>query len=209
MASSSSVQPRRVALIGHSYVSRLRAYMVDNRCQNLNFPPSSVRVQTFGRGGAGLRVLPDGRWATRLLQDALLFHPSIVFIHLGENDLNHLFMDSLVDHVTNYVRSIITLSHPNVIIVSQLFPMPNHTSRHNITSINEALSAACDTLNQFPSVIAGHSRTRVVFLRYRFGIWGRNSASFFDTDGIHLTELGMRHYFHSVHNAVGSAITSL
>ena len=95
-----------------------------------------------------------------------------------------------------------------MIIVSQLFPMPNHTSRHNITNINEALSAACDALNQFPSVVTGHPTTRVVFLRHRFGIWGRNSASLF-SDGIHMTELGMHRYFHSVRNAAGSAISSL
>jgi len=113
-----------------------------------------------------------------------------------------------VDHLINYVKSIITLSHTLVIIFSQLFTMPNHTSRHNITNINEALSAACDALNQFPSVVARHPTTRVVFLRHRFGIWGRNSASLF-SDGIHMTELAMHHYFHSVHSAVGSAISSL
>ena len=138
---SASRRPRRVALIGHSYITRLRGFMNDNRRLNLNFPPLDIQVETFGRGGAGLRLLPDARWANSFLQDALLFRPDVVYIHLGKNDLDHLSAGSLVDHTVNYVNSIITLAHPQVIILSQLFPMPSH-SRHNITSINDALSAA-------------------------------------------------------------------
>jgi len=90
-----------------------------------------VHVETFGPGGAGLHLLPDDRWATRLLQDELLFRPLVVvFVHLGENDLIHLSVNLLVDLLINYIKSIITLSHPLVIIVSHLFPMSNHNSQY-------------------------------------------------------------------------------
>ena len=73
--------------------------------------------------------------------------------------MNHLSVNSLVDHLINYVKSIIKHSYSLVIIVGQSFPMPDHSSRHNITNINEALFAPCDALNQFPSVVAGHPTT--------------------------------------------------
>jgi len=201
--------PQRVALLGHSYVRRLRDYMDRNECPNLGFPGQGVRVETFCRGGGCLRLVPDDRWFNLLLQPALLFRPSVVYVHIGENDLNHLNIESLSDHLITFIRSIITLGHPDVIIVSQLFPMPVHVNRHNISHLNDVLSTAIDTLNQAPSVVAGERVTRLVFLRHRFGIWGSNSTSLFHSDGVHLSEIGVPRYYSSVHNAVGNALHSL
>jgi hypothetical protein len=204
-----AVGRRRVALIGHSYIRRLEEFMTRCGRTNLGFAIEDARVDSFHRGGAVLRVVPDDHWAHLLLQPAIAFGPSVIYIHLGENDLDHLIGQSLVDHVINFVRSIITFQHPEVIIVSQLFPMPYYVGKHNLTSINDALSAAVDALNQNPPVVAGQCVTRVVFWRLSFGIWGSHSASLFHHDKIHLSEVGMSKYFHSVHNAVGKALTSL
>ena len=72
-------------------------------------PEHELSLLGCARGGAGLRLLPDDCWATRLLQDALLFRPLVVFIHLGENDLNHLSVNSLVDHLINYTSRVSSL----------------------------------------------------------------------------------------------------
>jgi lysophospholipase L1-like esterase len=200
---------RRVALIGHSYIRRLRDYMAHKGCHNLKFPVEDTRVDTFCKGGAALRVVPDDRWVNSFLQPALVFNPSVIYIHVGENDLGHLTEQSLVDHLMQFVNSIITLNHPEIVIISQLFPMPFHSTKHNITSINEVLSSAVDALNHKPSVIVGHCVTRVVYWRHKFGIWGDGCADLFDSDGIHLSQQGMRQYYFSVHNAVGKALKSL
>jgi lysophospholipase L1-like esterase len=200
---------RRIALIGHSYVRRLRDYMDKSGLGNMGFAIEDARVYAFCRGGAAVRVVSDDRWAYHLLQPATLFHPSVVYVHVGENDLGHVTPATLVDHLINFVRSIITFMHPDVVIFSQLFPLPQQVVRHDITSINEALSSALDSLNQNPNVVVGNCVTRVVFLKHTFGIWGSRSADLFHGDGIHLTDVGMSRYYFSVRNAVGKALGSL
>jgi hypothetical protein len=157
-----------------------------NERKNMGFLVGGVEVATFCRGGGCLRLLRDDRCANLLPQPALLFRPNVVYVNIDQNDLNHLSSESLSDHLIAFIRSIVTLGHPDVVIVCQLFPMPVHLYHHNITGMNEALSTAIDILNQAPSVVVGECVACIISLRHRFKIWRSNDTSLFHSDGIYV-----------------------
>jgi len=90
-AESTSVScsgPVRVVLIGHSYVRRLQEFCDQHpELHNLGFPGQDAIVRSFARGDSD-----NDRWVNCQLQPALRCRPTIVYLHIGENDILHLML---------------------------------------------------------------------------------------------------------------------
>ena len=94
-------------------------------------------MQSFSRGSATVRFSDDGRWINCQLQPALGCHPTIVFLHVGENDIHHLDVDVLVDHLWALVQYIRAVAQPRMIIISQLLWFPEYEElHHEITPVS-------------------------------------------------------------------------
>jgi len=65
--------------------------------QNMKHSTKDAIVRTFGREGATLRLQHDDRWINCHLHSALNTHPSILFLHIGENDLENLTWPEIAD----------------------------------------------------------------------------------------------------------------
>ena len=70
----------------------------------------------------------------------IVCQPSVLFLHVGENDLEDLTSPEIAHHLCALVNYIISLSHPRAIIISQLLWFPKYEDRHQqITSVNSKL----------------------------------------------------------------------
>lgn len=201
----------RVAVIGHSYIRRLSQYMNDTPgCTNLGFSSEEALVRCFHQGGATLRLVPDHHWINIQLQPALLFHLSVVYIHVGENDIGSLTGEEMASHMAALVTSIIAGCHPSVVIVSQLLWFPRYEQLpDSVVTFNNRMQQTSQRMNETPDVVEGHAATRVVYWRHQFGVWGAGGSGLYLSDGVHLNSTGLRRYYFSVRQVVGSQLRAL
>ena len=86
------------------------------------------------------RCVDSRHWINCHLQPALVCQPSVLFLHVGENDLEDLTSPEIAHHLCALVNYSISLSHPRAIIISQLLWFPKYEDRHQqITSVNSKL----------------------------------------------------------------------
>ena len=207
MAEGGRTQLVKVALVGHSYVRRTSEAMVQEpRWANLRFHDSAtnVEIRCFHRGGATVRDVHDGRCAYHLLQQGFFsFNPDVVYVHVGENDLNYVQAPQLADLILTFVSHIRFVRQPRVLIISQLIWFPCYEHLHGlITQVNEEVRLGLSQLNRIPPAV-GSVPTQYVYWQNQCGIWGSNRGRYFLSDRVHLSAEGLRRYLWSVHNSVG------
>ena len=162
-AVSSPYPSVHVVLIGHLYVMRLQDFMNEHsEFSNMGFPHRDAIVRSFTRGGTSLLLQSDDYWINCLLQSALTSspRPSIVVLHVGENDLRHLTPAEIVDHMWALISYTALVSHPHVIVVSQLlWFLCNEDLHEHITYVNTSLQ---DRMQHYsPSQLPGCPLTQV------------------------------------------------
>lgn len=198
-------RPIDVFIIGHSYVRRLREFEEtlekgsrDRR--NLGLSDHRFRVHYLGMGGADLRSGRRGATHQRFVEFVpapVHNRPSIVFIHMGENDLRH---GESPDGVVRRIRDLVSdVTGPDrVVYVSQLLPfpaMPHH--RQDTWDVNTALR------RMWSGSVGGPVR----FWSHR-GLWSP-AQGVFDAQGVHLNPHGYNRYWHSVRTAVMKGLHEL
>lgn len=195
-------QPVDIFVVGHSYVRRLKEYSEEEGSRdrrNLGLTDGRFKVHYLGLGGADLRSGRRGATHQRF-RDFLLLdqrRPSIVFIHIGENDLRHgERVDDVVQHIRNLVSDV---TGPNrIVYVSQLLPfpaMPHH--RQHTLDVNAALRR----------LWSGGVGGPVRYWSHR-GLWSP-AQDVFDARGVHLNSYGNNRYWHSVRTAVIKGLKDL
>jgi len=133
----------------------------------------------------------------------LNLQPSVVFLHLGENDLRALGSG----HPSVISSQIINLAqlisqHVPCVCVSQLLPFPaNEAHREAVIWINSALQSAFQ------------SSASVQYWKHRGGFWNPprcddegDVRQIFDEQGVHLSHEGHIVYWHSQRVAVTKAL---
>ena len=168
-----------VLLIGHSYIRRLQEFMSSSP-QLLNFGLSGVQVRCIGVGGA---TLGQRRCIRRHLRAVSVYHPDIIFVHIGENDLGRMSNSNIVHHLLHFVSDLSRLCSSNIVIVGQLIFFPRTIYEYSVNCINEQLSFEI----QEP----------YIFWRHRRG-FSRSATDVFLSDRVHLNNIGMLRYFRSI-----------
>jgi len=187
--------PVRVALVSHSYITRLDDYMVDPvraaTCNNLGEDPTQVNVRCFGMGGA--RVLPGYKDIRTQVNNALADQRTVFVIHVGENDLKHSSPNVILQNLHQIIQHITASPQVRFVCVNQLLVFPCHEGRRQaINTINAGLQ---DTYGESPNIL---------YCRHR-GFW-YNSLNLFDQDNCHLSDLGLEKYRVNVKHFVRFAL---
>jgi lysophospholipase L1-like esterase len=178
-----------VAVWGHSYIRRLEDYVAGGDfgiCGG-----QRVIVRYFGRGGATAREGP--RSLLNDLPDVLAINPRIVFLHIGENDLGAVSPQELGQLIWRIADQLRRNNVPDI-IVGQLLDMPaNRRLGQDVRDVNRMLNVVCDSVATW-------------YWRHRGGFWSSRIRNLFSRDGIHLNNVGLRLYMHSVRCAVCSTV---
>ena len=86
----------------------------------------------------------------------------MLFLHIGENDLEDLTWPEIADHLWALVTYVISVSHPRAIIISQLLWFPKYEDRrHQITSVNSKLQEYVNTYQ--PPCVSDRPPTKLRF----------------------------------------------
>jgi lysophospholipase L1-like esterase len=180
-----------VAVLGHSYVRRLGEWTTgggDNgRCDFGSVRDEAVSGYCFGVGGGTARS--GGKCVMNRLSDVATVEPSVVFLHIGENDLSAMDATELTCLIMKHANEIVdTLKVPKVVI-GQLLDFPaNAAHTEKVLQVNWVLGNAVDG-------------ERVHLWRHRCGFWGAD-RNVFHADGVHLNAVGMERYYHSVRRGI-------
>jgi len=169
----------------------------------MGFDEERVNVRCFGVGGGRLRPDPK-RCVLNWLGQELSSYPTIVFIHLGENDVRDMDAQEIVSALTALLQYIAAVCRPAVIICSELVPFPAfEPNRENLMRpVNDCLKAALAGMTS--------SVTRFAFWKHEIGMWSPDANSnIFDHDRVHLNYNGMRRYYSSVRAAVQKSIRDI
>ena len=181
----------------------LGAYMLSSPGRR-NFGLPHVRVIPAGAGGATLRTRPRwrqrrGQWRRQwcmadLLSDVEAYHPDLIFLHIGENDLRGMCKDDIVYHIIRTANQLSGYCTFQTVIVGQLIPFPvfSRAQRDSVFAINRALRQFLEpTPHTFWSHRAGFTQT---------------SPELFLHDQVHLSDDGMHRYWKSVCAVVGRVL---
>lgn len=82
-------------------------------------------VHLLGVGGATLQPRPRGPWIRSWLLELAGYHPRIVILHMGENDLDYASANEIAREIL-LLRDMIVEQCNCQVYVLQLVPWPKH-----------------------------------------------------------------------------------
>lgn len=184
----------RIAILGHSFVARLEQDLLMEGQLQFNKDldlPSNYMVKFFGlRGATTHHIL-----YSRQFQDCKNFHPTRVFLQIGENDIGSAVSTiDVIQGIRRVVDSLISFSSVKRVIVGSLF---HRTKLRGLTA--EDYNFRVDQINIFLQRFYATSKT-VHF----WGIRGlmRPTWDIWTSDGIHLNHSATRKYTAQIRMAV-------
>lgn len=202
-------KPINVAIIGHSYVSRIERYSrAEESKQNLGFSLDETVIKFFGVSGGS--VQRNRRQAICQVLDGPhgvnRFQPEIVFVHLGENDVSRIESSRLLKCYFDFCDQLASINTVRIIVVCELLPFPVVTknARHS-----ECLSQCNKILKSVSSECMNVDKAYM--WKLKIGANGTDAATrVFHADGVHLSaRFGMEKYYGRVRSAVGYGLKNL
>ena len=171
-----------VLILGHSFIRRLRDFIVKNAPDyhlNLNLT-DSVTVQLHDVGG---RTIAEVRQFD--LGEVIRFRPDIVFLQIGTNDLVERGMSPLTvgSATEDFVRRLHD-EHDGVRLICEGQTIRRHLGGNFNDSVRLLAQYLKTVLEQLPFAIYWTQR----------GFW-RSSSSYLSYDGVHLNREGQHKLF--------------
>jgi hypothetical protein len=191
-------EPVRLVLLGHSYVRRLSEAMeLDGTLANLGLPRDKVYVRCVSLGGATLRE--GSKCIRQLLHEVIVHHPSVVYVHVGDNDVRDLTSNNICRLLLDLVDRLKSVREVKFIVVGRLlaFPVFSKGDRKLAAAVNDELNMALK------------HQSAVCDWYHRGGFWKPMGGSLFDGHGVHLNADGMRKYWRSVQGAIRTGLKVL
>ena len=180
-------------LVGHSFVRRLN----DSTVSDLGLHSDQVVVRYCYRSGAALR---HSYSFNVLINSSLTLYPTVIFLHIGENDIGYLTPATIAERIISVVCYLLFRKSVPFVVVGQLLVWPSQRRADDVIVVNRLLQAGVRSL---PS-------HRVLYWRYRSGFWsGTNRHRLFHDDGVHLSMRGLESYSRSISYAVRQAIARI
>ena len=162
-------------------------------------------MEILGRGGCknssdGAR----GRDIFEQVRRAAQYHPDIIYVHAGENDLRDVDNDLLIQRLIELVHYIVATCEPQTIILSQLtnFPANSSVSGYSYRA-NVKLNEYFDRHGHYIH------NTYVKVWKHTTGIFGPERLRWYAADDVHLNEAGLTAYAGSVCTIVNRAYNHL
>lgn len=181
-----------VAIVGHSYVRRLR----DSSFANMEYNDNQVVSFYFGQGGATLMSHCGVRSIEYQLNRSLSVQPNVIFIHIGENDIGHLHPIAIANKIIRLIEYLLYECMVPFVVVGQLLDWPLQTRPQDIVAANNAIK----------TYLAALPPHRVKYWRHR-GFWRRfNRHLLFHNDSVHLSTMGLERYSRSIRASINYAL---
>ncbi len=181
--------PRHTVLIlGHSFVTRLTKFAVDNHL--LGFNLAQQQCEIFFHGIPGLRM--EGLKQEVGMVESL--KPDIVFIDIGTNDLCVCDPDTVANEVFSFAQHLTHQFGVKRVLVSQVLYRDINRAPHTPTNFNERVAIYNVKMD---ACLKGNNS--IHFWRHR-GMWSNWRQLL--GDGIHFNQQGLRKYFNSVRGAI-------
>ena len=177
--------------VGHSYVRRMKEYLAVHP-EVKNGPPGLV-WKYIGIGGAKLDPeLPNFANISHYLPEIVALRPTVIFVHMGENDLMSSLPHEIVDDMLTFVQRLVVACKPARVIIGQLLAFPKNSP------LGEASRYVNKQLREFCKCEANQPLpTRIQFWKQKLGVFGPNAAEHF-IDGVHLDNKTTKKYCVSV-----------
>jgi len=178
----------RVLILGHSFIKRLRRFVLDNSPDyGLDFNLSdSVNIFWHGVGGRTIAKVQQHD-----LAEIIRIRPHIVYLEIGTNDLSQRGMSPLT--VGSAIEEFVRLIHDNygvsIVCVGQTVRRsPVGNFNENVKLLAHYLKAVLEPL------------PFAVYWSHR-GFW-RPSLTYLSYDGLHLNKEGQHKLFKSIRGAI-------
>lgn len=182
-----SDDPKRILILGHSFVRRLRHFISRHKgselSENLHLS-EPVIVRWFGVGG---RMISKTKQHD--MHVVRTFRPHIVLLQLGTNDLSSSSPLRVGSDLEDFARVLHDVYHVRVVVVCQTL------RRNSAAEFNDSVAA----LNKYSQVFLEHL-PYVYFWKHR-GFWN-SRENIYHNDGVHLNDSGQRKLYRSYRGAI-------
>lgn len=189
----------KIQVFGHSFVTRLRNFIKYNADVNysLNLRQSDYMIQYSGFPGASVETL------LAKLEVVSDFHPDVVFLLIGTNDLYSQTAADTANKIIKLVNILETDLKIRYVCVGQITPRaePKQPTRYpvNIETFNNKVHMLNKLLYD-----RLHGQQSACLWRMR-GFWSStNIPLVIHRDGVHLTDLGNKKLLTSIRAAIVS-----
>lgn len=185
----------RVAIVGHSYVTRLENMIRIDGGRNFknNLGLSGVNVRFYGRGGGNIQTIAG--LMAKMSADG--FIPSAVVLQIGGNDL-----DSTHYNINEFIAELhVALLHLRSVGVASISIMSVFPRlRHRYVSAEVYIRRRAELNCQLSTYCQAHEiwfEHRPMVLR----------PALLSSDGVHLCRCGMKRYYHEMKFVVLRALS--
>jgi lysophospholipase L1-like esterase len=185
---STTCDPVKTLILGHSFVARANDYIIERGMGNLNLPTSYHDVQLYGKGGAKITDLD-------CMYRRGPGNSDLVIIDIGTNDLTGArSIDQLTSELIDSAEKILASGVKRVIILGVLSRTTRGRHRAG-PGFNDRVKAF-NKLLQCRMIRSG----RAIHFWYHKGLSSRVEA--FIQDGVHLSPDGLAKYVRSLRRVI-------
>lgn len=180
--------------------------------RNLGFSDDEVKVHCSTFGGATLQPGDPNRSILNLLSRGLTHRPSVIYLHIGENDLRSMTPEQIsgaISALSFYVSSV--CPSVRVFLCSELFAFPTFKEQFVVAdpqSVVSPVNTSLSTAIEVRSIAPLPGSMIVKFWQHQIG-QKEGETHLYLPDRVHLNDVGMERYWHSVRAAIGFALSRL
>ena len=183
-----------IVIFGHSFVTKLRNFSVENGDSNLRLDKEKFRIFMHGVSGLNLKHAPEE-------SDVVVnLSPQIIILELGANDLDSRACPDphqIAHAIFDFAQDLLTRSNANKIIISMVFPRSSPRRRDfndQYCAYNAALHDLCANSHQ----VFSHPHQNMM-----------SSWQDLLQDGVHFNKVGLPRYFRSIRGACFKSVKDL
>ena len=184
-----------VAVVGHSFVSRLATFSLVHRSMNLDLD-QRYQVTFISRGGLKVQQLYS------LTQDIVSASRDVIYLEIGTNDLANSTSVDVGDEVLAFASYLTVMAEVRSVVISQMFYRDSTISMY---PVDDDFNDRVFLYNKY-MFEATKSLDNIHFWTHK-GVWADWQQ--YLLDGVHFNDEGNTKYFNSVRGAVIAATNKL
>lgn len=191
-----------VLIIGSSFVTRLTGEFSKNGVIRSDFNLLQCNVQCFGLSGGTVNSLKHNAELDTLITET---QPSCLILQVGGNDMCNTYLqpetlacsiNDWMDYLCTHYCSVKTVTFCEIFERTQPRDIPAHVYSYRRSVVNQML----------PDLIAASSHKTFFWKHLRLM---NSPCNIYHTDGIHLSDLGMKKFYRSLRLAILHALDHL
>ena len=182
---------QRVLIIGHSFVHRLKAFVLKKRHMQA-FSSLNGIADIYFHGVGGCRIAKFRKFNFHVMRQLV---PDVIILELGSNDLVELSPQTVGSDLERLVPELREIDSAQFVVVGQVLrrPTPNSVEYNcKVGKLHQYLKVVLEPLPFW------------YYWRHR-GFW-KSKSELYLPDGVHLNNLGNYKFMRSIRGAVLQAL---